>query len=141
MPYQRVRQPYDVHFGRPIGDETSAMQDCSAKNARSSRKPILSMDDNGASPTSGGSLHRPLNPPPAPISMDCRARPQSPMAFAKREFQSQREWLGEIVFNRHRMIVFTSKFHPEFNWIKMFWSVTKRSTRKNCTYSFRDLGK
>lgn len=30
-------------------------------------------------------------------------------------------------------------FYPKFNWIEMLWGSTKRYTRRNCTYSFKDL--
>ena len=55
------------------------------------------------------------------------------------DFLEQKEWLEETVLNKFHQIIFYPKFHPEFNWIEMFWGATKHYTRKHCTYSFKDL--
>eukprot|EP00474_Spongospora_subterranea_P004659 CRZ05117.1 hypothetical protein [Spongospora subterranea] len=53
------------------------------------------------------------------------------------DFLAQQEWLED----GSGLIIFYPKFHPEFNWIEMFWGATKKYTRKHCTYSFKDLEK
>ena len=54
-------------------------------------------------------------------------------------FESQQERLGETIAAHGHRIIFYPKFHPEFNWIEMFWGSTKRFTRKHCSYRFKDL--
>ena len=55
------------------------------------------------------------------------------------DFASQKEWLEETISVKDHRIIFYPKFHPEFNWIEMFWGSTKRYNRKHCTYRFKDL--
>jgi hypothetical protein len=56
------------------------------------------------------------------------------------DFLEQKEWLVEIVEAHSGFIVdFYPKFHCEFNFIEMFWAACKAYTRRNCTYSFKDL--
>jgi hypothetical protein len=55
------------------------------------------------------------------------------------DFASQKEWLQETIEEKGHRIIIYPKFHPEFNWIEMFWGATKRYTRKHCTYKFKDL--
>ena len=55
------------------------------------------------------------------------------------DFACQKEWLEETISVKGHRIIFYPKFHPKFNWIEMFWGVTKRYTRKHCTYKFKDL--
>ena len=58
------------------------------------------------------------------------------------DFREQKEWLQEIVENHDGFIIdFYPKFHCEFNFIEMFWAACKSYTRRNCTYSFKDLQK
>ena len=38
----------------------------------------------------------------------------------------------------HRIILYP-KFHPEFNFIELFWGTTNKCTRKHCSYNFKDL--
>ena len=58
------------------------------------------------------------------------------------DFREQKEWLQEIVENHDGLIIdFYPKLHFEFNSIKIFWAAFKPYTRRNSTYSFKDLQK
>jgi hypothetical protein len=55
------------------------------------------------------------------------------------DFAAQKFWLEESVESRDSPLILYPKFHPEFNWIEMYWGECKRYARKHCTYSFKDL--
>ena len=55
------------------------------------------------------------------------------------DFVSQKMWLQETVESSGSAMILYPKFHPEFNWIEMYWGETKSYCRKHCNYSFQDL--
>lgn len=55
------------------------------------------------------------------------------------DFAAQTFWLRETIESRGYLLILYPKFHPEFNWIEMYWGACKQYCRKNCTYSFKDL--
>ena len=56
------------------------------------------------------------------------------------DFCQQKEWLQDVIEKHDGFIIdYYPKFHCEFNFIEMFWAACKSYTRRNCTYSFRDL--
>lgn len=58
------------------------------------------------------------------------------------DFLEQKEWLQDVIEKHDGFrIDFYPKFHCEFNFIEMFWAACKSYTRRNCTYSFKDLQK
>lgn len=72
-------------------------------------------------------------------SNDMRLDEARALLDAQPDFMSKKEWLEETVQQAGHKIIFYPKFHPEFNWIEMYWGSTKRYTRRHCTYSFKDL--
>ena len=58
---------------------------------------------------------------------------------AQPDFAGQRMWLQETIDGLGSLLIMYPKFHPEFNWIEMYWAACKHYCRKYCTYSFKDL--
>lgn len=55
------------------------------------------------------------------------------------DFLAQKGLLAEIAAEEQQLLIFYPKFHPEFNFIEMFWGACKAYTRRNCNYSFPAL--
>src|SRR4051794_26590279 len=71
-----------------------------------------------------------------PNIVDCCARRL--MANQLDFLEQHGEIQQEIEACGHK-VIFYSKFHPEFNYIEMYWGVAKRYTRSHCEYSLPKL--
>jgi len=53
----------------------------------------------------------------------------------------RRSELAELITSLGHICIFLPKFHPELNFIEMYWGAVKRRTRNICDYSFPALQK
>jgi hypothetical protein len=69
-------------------------------------------------------------------ALDCCART---LLESQEDFCSQKNWIQETVEANGHIFILFSKFHPEFNFIEMYWAEAKRITRVKCDYTFAGL--
>jgi hypothetical protein len=67
---------------------------------------------------------------------DCCARK---LLGSQEDFKSQKSWIQETVEDSGHCCILFPKFHPEFNFIEMYWAEAKRMARVKCDYSFAGL--
>ena len=58
---------------------------------------------------------------------------------AQPDFLAQKGLLQERLEARGHLVMFLPKFHPELNWIELYWGAAKRKAREECDYSLKGL--
>ena len=56
------------------------------------------------------------------------------------DFKIDKCWLEETVESLGCSLIFLPKFHCELNFIEMLWGSVKAQLRRQCTFSFKELG-
>ena len=56
------------------------------------------------------------------------------------DFKVDKCWLEETVESLGCSLIFLPKFHCELNFIEMLWGFVKAQLRRQCTFSFKELG-
>lgn len=51
------------------------------------------------------------------------------------DFLEQRGQIQREIESHGHKVIFFPKFHPELNYIEMYWGMAKQYTRANCEYS------
>src|SRR6266542_2785801 len=55
------------------------------------------------------------------------------------DFLAQKGMIQEVIEERGHKVIFYPKFHPELNFIEMYWGASKKYSRKNCDYTWTGL--
>src|SRR5947209_191715 len=55
------------------------------------------------------------------------------------DFLAEKSALQNLIEENGHMCMFYPKFHPEFNFIEMYWGATKKYMREHCNYSWKGL--